>query len=148
MAEDADKIGGAGTPANKDKNPPQDPRDGVRNIFDRLLTAMERAVDLRVMTVVTDFQIEDFDKKDKEVKIVLEGDQKGLVTSINILTGDIKNIVHNDYQGAQNKEVRDLHQKNVELAREIVANNLKVLGELIEKFGGYLQDRSERGGGA
>ena len=145
MAEDTGKSGGAGTPKNKNEGP-QDPKDSVRNIFDRLLTAMEKAVDLRVMTVVTDFQIEDFDKKDKEVKIVLEGDQKGLVTSINILTGDIKNIVHNDYQGAQNKEVRDLHQKNVELSREIVANNLKVLGELIEKFGGYLQDRSERGG--
>lgn len=145
MAEDAGKTGGAGTPAKKGESAPQDPRDGVRNIFDRLLTAMEKAVDLRVMTVVTDFQITNFDEKDKEVRIVLDGDQKGLVTSINILTGDIKNIVHNDYQGAQNKEVRDLHQKNVELARDIVANNLKVLGELIEKFGGYLQERSERG---
>ena len=147
MAEDAGKTGGAGAPAKKSESAPQDPRDGVRNIFDSLLTAMEKAVDLRVMTVVTDFQITNFDEKDKEVRIVLDGDQKGLVTSINILTGDIKNIVHNDYQGAQNKEVRDLHQKNVELARDIVANNLKVLGELIEKFGGYLQERSERGDG-
>ena len=120
-----------------------DPKVRVKNIFDQLLEAMENALDLRVMTVVTDFQIKDFDSNDKSVTIELEGDQKGLVTSINILTGDVKNIIHNDYTGAQNKETRELHQQNVELAREIVANNLKMLGDLIEKFGGYLQSRGD-----
>ena len=120
-----------------------DPKVRVQSIFDRLLRAMENAVDLRVMTVVTDFQIRNFDAMDQPVTIELEGDQKGLVTSINILTGDVKNIIHNDYTGAQNKEMRDLHQKNVELARDIVANNLAMLGDLIEKFGGYLQSRGD-----
>ena len=120
-----------------------DPKVRVQSIFDRLLRAMENAVDLRVMTVVTDFQIRNFDAMDEPVTIELEGDQKGLVTSINILTGDVKNIIHNDYTGAQNKEMRDLHQKNVELARDIVANNLAMLGDLIEKFGGYLQSRGD-----
>ena len=134
-------LAAAGAEAAPEAN--GDPKVRVQSIFDRLLQAMENAVDLRIMTVVTDFQIKNFDSTDQRVTIDLEGDQKGLVTSINILTGDVKNIIHNDYTGAQNKEMRDLHQKNVELARDIVATNLSMLGDLIEKFGGYLQGRGD-----
>ena len=118
----------------------------ISGLLDRLFTAMKNAVDLRIVTVVSDFTVQGFDDPDNPMRITLGAQQGGLFTSINLATGDIRCAMSKAYTGAQNKDVQDFHAKQVELARDVVANNLKVLGDLAEKFGGYLQRGGEGGG--
>ena len=129
---------------------PAAPADGgddrISGLLDRLFTAMKNAVDLRIVTVVGDFTVEGFDDPDKPLRVMLGAEQGGLFTSINLVTGDIRCALSKEYTGAQNTDLQAFHAKQVELARDIVANNLKVLGDLAEKFGGYLQRRAEGGG--
>jgi hypothetical protein len=117
----------------------------TEGLLDRLFGAMQNAVDLRIVTVIGDFEIGGFDDPKEAMQVKIKAETKGLFTSINLATGDIRCVMSREYSGAQNKDVQNFHAKQVELARDVVASNLRVMGDLAEKFGGFLQRQLGQG---
>ncbi len=112
---------------------------------ERVVDALWNAMELRVVSVVSPISIQHFDERYKQLKVQLspasEGSQKALFTSINLVTGDIRSAVSPEYEAGGDTGMPAFHARQVELARETVANNLQVLCELSEKFA-TLFDRS------
>ena len=117
-------------------------------LLGRLMTAINNALELEIVTAVSDFTIDNFDDPKNAMQVKLGKKPTGYVTSISLLTGDIRNVISPDHAAGQNKELREFHTAQVALAREIVANNLKMVGELAEKLRGWIrEDQSGAGGG-
>ena len=117
-------------------------------LLGRLMTAINNALELEIVTAVSDFSIDHFDDPKQAMQVKLGKKPTGYVTSISLLTGDIRNVISPDHAAGQNKELREFHTTQVALAREIVANNLKMVGELAEKLRGWIkEDQAASGGG-
>ncbi len=116
-------------------------------LLGRLMTAINNALELEIVTAVSDFSIDHFDDPKNALEVKLGKKPTGYVTSINLLTGDIRNVISPDYAAGQNKELREYHTTQVALAREIVANNLKMIGELAEKLRGWIKEDQAASGG-
>ncbi|MCP4327278.1 MAG: hypothetical protein GY791_02425 [Alphaproteobacteria bacterium] len=136
-----------GTPQAAAKNAPA-AAPTQQSVFDRLLQAINNTLELEIVTAVSDFTIDHFDDPKNAMKIDLGTKPKGYVTSVNLLTGDIRNVISPAYSAGQNKELQDFHTTQVALAREIIATNLKMVGELAEKVRSWIkEDEAESGGG-
>ena len=107
---------------------------GGKTLKDRVFDALWNAMELRILTVVSPLDIKNFDARGQAVEVVPTGTQRGLFTSINLATGDIRCAVSPEYEAGGNEEMRAFHTRQVELGREIVANNLKLLGDLAGTF--------------
>lgn len=154
-AQEADQTEASGqtTPLEEDEmadpkttglTTPPDSRT-KKPLRDRVVDALWNAMELRVVSVVSPLSIQHFDERHKQLEVQLgpasEGGQKALFTSINLVTGDIRSAVSPEYEASGDTGMPAFHAQQVELAREIVANNLKVLCELADKFA-TLFDRS------
>ena len=116
-----------------------------KSLKDRVLSALWNAMELRIVTVVSPIQIQNFDARGEPLQVTLtatpEAGQKALFTSINLVTGDVRCALSPEYEGTGNSGMGAFHSEQVKLGREIVAGNLKLLGDLAEKFAD-LFDRS------
>ena len=92
------------------------------------------------MTVICDFQVENFDDPTKQTRTKLVDRPSGFVTSINLLTGDIRNAVSPQYADASGDKLAVFHQQQVELGRSIVSDNLRAIGELAEKVRAWVKE--------
>ena len=117
------------------------------SLLDSFMTAMRNAMELEIVTTVSDFEIKDFDNPKKSMQVNLTGEADGYFTAINLLTGDIRNAISTSTANSANKDLEAFHTKQVELAREVVASNLRVVGELAEKLRGWIREDSARSGG-
>lgn len=61
-------------------------------------------------------------------------------TTISLVDADIKSVIPADFFSAENEALRTFHQSQVELARQIMANNIKAMT-------GAIQELRGRGGG-
>ena len=100
----------------------------------RILRALGNAMELRIVTVVGTLEITDFDKRGKSLTVNLGNDQRSLFTSINIVTGDIRCAVSPEYEADGNEKMREFHTQQVELGRDIVEKNLRLLADLAGAF--------------
>lgn len=124
------------------------PAPTQQSVFDRLLQAINNTLELEIVTAVSDFTIDHFDDPKAAMQIDLGSKPKGYVTSINLLTGDIRNVISPAFSAGQNKDLQEFHTTQVALAREIVSNNLKMVGELADKVRSWIkEDEAEAGGG-
>ena len=67
------------------------------------------------------------------IETVLEGDpQRRMHTRIDLVDGDIKNTIHQDFVTGDLKSLRDFHEAQVHKGQEIVKNNVAALKALLE----------------
>ena len=125
---------------------PKTARKTEEGLLDRLMEALHNAVELEIVTVVSDFTIENFDDPKKAMTTKLGNDPKGFLTSINMLTGDIRNAISPAYADAAGDKLGAFHLEQVELGRAVVANNLRVIGELAEKMRAWIKEDTASSG--
>lgn len=117
----------------KDKGPLSGLIDGLKSLSE-----------LEVRTVVGDviFDIEkEGDRRTARLRETDEGGDaklKGCFTRINLVAGDMQNMVDKEFLGDQNK-VLEFHREQVKIGREIVTVNVKLLMDLMKQVGNKVE---------
>lgn len=110
------------------------PTTTKNDVWDKLLRGVQSAVELRVITVVGGaklggklgaLEVEFGDDKSK-----LTSD--AIVTSINLVAGDITNIVPDQFWAPDKEVIRKYHEQQVANGHDIVSRNLRLISEVGE----------------
>jgi hypothetical protein len=64
-----------------------------------------------------------------ELKVVTQVGDAAIATSINLVQGDITNVVPEKFWAPDQQIIREFHQAQVEQAKSIVERNLRLIGE-------------------
>jgi hypothetical protein len=109
------------------------PTTTKNDVWDKLLRGVQSAVELRVITVVgevklggklSDPQVDFGDDKSKTASAI--------VTSINLVEGDITNIVPDQFWAPDKEVIRKYHEQQVSNGADIVSRNLRLISEVGE----------------
>ncbi len=106
------------------------------DFWQTLSDAVDRAVNLRVITLVGDAAITgDL----TGLKVVAPADKgQSLVTDINLVGGDITQIISEKFLGPDYADLRSGHQASVKQAQDIVERNVNILVTVFKEFGSLL----------
>lgn len=97
-------------------------------LWEKLLGGVKSAVELRVVTYVGNANISG-DLRDP--KVTFDGTKgAAIVTSINLVDGDISTVVPDQFWAPDKDVVRQYHQDQVDKGNAIVERNLRLIGEL------------------
>ena len=109
------------------------------NIWDKLLSGIQSAIELRVVTYVGDVDIKG-ELKNPTMTFPQGAEAKGktLATSINMVQGDISTAIPEPYWAPEQEVVRNYHQAQVEQANKIVERNVRLFVELANELRGEL----------
>ncbi len=106
-----------------------------------LSDTIERSVNLRVVTMVGDAQISG---SLEQMKVLApEKPSATLVTDINLVGGDITNILSEGLLGPDRADLRSEHAAAVKQAQEIVARNVGILVSIAKEIGSQLGNLPE-----
>jgi hypothetical protein len=106
------------------------------HFWQALSDTINRAVNLRVITLIGDAQI---NGKLEALTIAAPAATAGtLVTDINIVAGDITTIISEKLLGAEHAELRAAHQASVAQAQQIIARNVDFLVSIAKEIGDRL----------
>lgn len=97
-------------------------------LWEKLLGGVKSAVELRVVTYVGDAKI----TGDLAApKVTFDGTKgSAIVSSINLVEGDISTVVPEQFWAPDRDVVRKFHQDQVDKGNAIVERNLRLIGEL------------------
>ena len=106
------------------------------HFWQALSDTIHRAVNLRIVTLVGDAKVEGtLEALQVSAPAVASGT---LVTDINLVAGDITNIVSEKLLGADHAELRAGHQAAVTQAQQIIARNAEILISIAKEIGNQL----------
>jgi hypothetical protein len=109
-----------------DPNPPTTTKNDV---WDKLLRGVQSAVELRVITVVGGVKLAgQIDSPDIQFKATSDA----IVTSINLVEGDITNVVPDQFWAPDKEVIRKYHEQQVSAGHDIVSRNLRLVSEVGE----------------
>lgn len=123
----------------------KDPWEAVQKKISQLADALDEFKTVRVQTVITDLEWIRAPSEDKNGSPVTkvtgiqpahgeDGSPKGLVTSIDMLDGDIRLYRSPDLSEAEMSSLEKAHADHVELARKTFNDNIRAIAELVERF--------------
>jgi hypothetical protein len=104
------------------------------DVWDKLLRGVQSAVELRVITVVGGVRLggklnaPDVQFGDDVTKATSDA----IVTSINLVEGDITNIVPDQFWSPDKEVIRKYHEQQVSAGHDIVSRNLRLISEVGE----------------
>lgn len=110
------------------------------NLQDKLVKALNAVVKLKVVTFVGPVEVSgSLDALKVDMPITKPGED-AIVTSIDLVQGDIVNVVPGRFWTPEQVAVREFHQQQVGEAKEIVDRNVKLIlaagKSLVELAGG------------
>ena len=106
------------------------------HFWQALSDTINRAVNLRIVTLVGDAQVQG---TLEALKISAPAASAGtLVTDINLLAGDITVIMSEKLLGADHAELRAGHLASVTQAQQIIARNAEMLVSIAKEIGNQL----------
>src|SRR5690349_15634671 len=114
---------------------PENNQPSTKNdVWDKLLRGVQSAVELRVITVVGSVKLGG--KIDApEIQFGEDGSKAtsdAIVTSINLVEGDITNIVPDQFWAPDKEVIRKYHEQQVSAGHDIVSRNLRLISEVGE----------------
>jgi hypothetical protein len=136
MADAGPTIGGA-VQAQQPRPGDTSPK-GAQHFWQSLSDTIRRAVNLRIVTLIGDAKV----TGDLTQLIVAAPDPTGtssIVTDINLIGGDITQIISEKLMGADAAEVRAAHEAVVKQSQEIVTRNVQILVSVAKELGDKLQ---------
>lgn len=95
---------------------------------DKLLRGVASAVELRIVTIVSEVTV-DGDFAAPKVTIP-SGTHDAIATSISLASGDITSVVPERFWAPDRQVIRDYHQHQVDKGHEIVERNIRLIGEV------------------
>ena len=102
-----------------------------KNFFDAFASVIEDAVNLKIVTVVED---EVIDIQSEVIEKDYQGEKgKRMITIINLLDGDIKNVIGRQFM-SEYEALRKFHQEQVLDGKNIVQQNLNTLSTTINSL--------------
>jgi len=102
-----------------------------------LSNTIQRAVNLRVVTLVGDAQVQG---NLEALRISAPATTSAsLVTDINVIGGDITTILSDKLLGQDYAGLRELHAASVTQAQEIIARNVTILVTIAKEIGNQLE---------
>lgn len=107
-----------------------------QTMWERLLQAVQAAVELQIVTVVGEATISG-DINDTKVKFPPDT-TNAIATSINLIEGDITSVVPKQFWSPENEVIRQYHQAQIEKGHAVVAGNIQVIGEFGERLAGAI----------
>jgi hypothetical protein len=118
------------------------PTTTKNDVWDKLLRGVQSAVELRVITVVGGVKLGG-KLAAPEVEFgdaTSKGNSDAIVTSINLVQGDITNIVPDQFWAPDKEVIRQYHEQQVSNGHEIVNRNLRLISEVGEALIRTLSD--------
>jgi len=117
-------------------------KNTFNSVLNTLALAFENAVTLEVHTVVADVDVVLITKPDHPIDIELKTNppaddappEKVLYTAINQFSGDVKSVRGVNTDPVADAVLFETHKENVKLSTEIIARNIKMIGDLIKEF--------------
>jgi hypothetical protein len=97
-------------------------------VWERLLAGINSVVNLRVITFVGEVTVSGTECK-PQVSLG-GGGSKAMVTCQNLVDGDIVNAFSKEYESENYSWLRDYHAEQVKQARDVVKNNIELIGKL------------------
>jgi len=78
---------------------------------------------------------------DSNIKFALPNDTaaRAIITRVNLVSGDIQNVIHPDFVAGDLASMRDFHSAQVTQGHEVIVNNIKALRELALALGDKLK---------
>lgn len=117
----------------------------AQKLLDALAAKIDDLTTLDIETVVTGVSVtleKDAQQKPTGGWTLLPAEDKpalGMRTRINLVDGDIKNLVSPELRTAEYKSLFDFHLEQVTKSHEIVAKNIETMVELAKKLIGSQQ---------
>jgi hypothetical protein len=106
------------------------------HFWQALSDTIHRAVNLRIVTLVGDAQVQG---TLEALQVAAPAVSSGtLVTDINLVAGDITNIVSEKLLGPDHADLRAGHQAAVTQAQQIIARNAEILISIAKEIGNQL----------
>ena len=96
-----------------------------------LKKALENAMHLDIRTIIGPLQLDDTNKVSKEVDPNKIAETKAIITSINLVTGDITTKMDEEFVTGDYQSLRSFHQEQEKKGNEIILKNLEVMKNLI-----------------
>jgi len=113
----------SGTARNADK-----PEERPRKLWEKLLKGISSAVELRIVTIVGDLPLTgDFCRPEVTIQ---PNTSNAIVTSINLIEGDITSAAPESMWSPDRAVVREFHQAQIDRGGEIVERNIRLVSEL------------------
>lgn len=111
---------------------------GGSGLWDKLVSGAHSAVELRIVTIVSDVRVEgDLSAP----KVTIPSDTRdAIATSINLAAGDITSAVPERLWAPEHQVIRDYHQRQVDMGAAIVERNLRLIGEVGSALAKALHD--------
>jgi hypothetical protein len=109
------------------------PNSSKNDVWDKLLRGVQSAVELRVITVVGGVKLGGkINSPEIEFGELSKSTGDAIVTSINLVEGDITNIVPDQFWSPDKEVIRQYHEQQVSNGHEIVSRNLRLISEVGE----------------
>lgn len=64
---------------------------------------------------------------------------RAMITRVNLVSGDVQNVIHPDFVAGDLASMRDFHTAQVTQGHEVIVNNIKALRELALDLGDKLK---------
>ncbi|MGG7567338.1 hypothetical protein ACQ5SO_14400 [Rhodovulum sp. DZ06] len=118
----------------------------VQGFVDKLTESLGRLATLDVTTVCTDVSVTlapaapDAVMGRLQVSVDAQ-DARVAHSGINIATGDVKALLPKDFFSPDQAEFREFHKAQVQLSREIMETNVKLVGDVLAKVIDAARDR-------
>lgn len=101
------------------------------DIWDKLLRGVQSAVQLRVVTIVGEVSLTgEFGKPNIDFADPGKPSKDVIATSINLVDGDITNVVPERFWAPDKEPIRSYHEQQVQNGHEVVRRNLQLIGEI------------------
>jgi hypothetical protein len=108
----------------------------ANKVWESLLKGVKSAVELRIVTFIGEVEVQGDDQQGIcNPKLSLpSGTCTAIVTCLNLVEGDVTSCFPEKYNTEDMTWVRDYHEKQVGVGKEIVDRNLRLIGELGTKL--------------
>lgn len=98
-------------------------------LADKIFDSLKAIQELQIITVVGKVTVSNiFDPGNRQIEI--DPDQQTMVTSINLVQGDITSGLDKAFAPGQDDALREFHERQVKLGNDIINRNLKLLKEM------------------
>jgi len=92
--------------------------------------SLKALMDLQIITVVGEVTVSNAFGPAENRNIEIAADQQAMVTSINLVQGDITNGLDKSFAPGQDDALREFHERQVKLGNDIINRNLRLLKEM------------------